>query len=323
MSCTRPNYVTYANGQIGRFGGKLTQYVIDNAPPDLEIVPVPCGKCPGCRLDRGKKWADRMLLEFESPPDNMPRRTALFVTLTYDDDHLPRMTCTDGSVRGTLCKADPQLFLKRLRKYFAPKRIRFYNAGEYGDQTFRPHYHQILFGLSLSDFPDAVLYSHDFDQDTDLYVSPTFDRIWSHGSVKFSVASYRTFSYVARYVLKKQFGSDFGAAWYRGRVPPFSTCSRRPGIGSDYFDDDFDVDIVSISDGLDVHKISAPRVNWEKKYLTNPDECDIMKSQKRERAAGIRDLTLAGTDLGYLAYLRSCERNLKEKTRSAFERSKL
>lgn len=323
MPCFRPNYVTYADGKIGRFGGKLTQYVLDNNPSGCEIVPVPCGKCSGCRLDRGKRWADRMLLEYETPREDMPSRTALFVTLTYDDDHLPRVICKDGVSRGTLRKKDVQDFLKRLRKYFAPKRIRFYNAGEYGDQTFRPHYHQILYGLSLDDFPDAVLYSHDCDQDTDLFVSPVFDRLWTNGSVKFSVASYRTFSYVARYVLKKQFGSDFGDAWYKGRVPPFSTCSRRPGIGADYFDDDFDLDTVSISDGLDVHKISAPRINVNKKFMISPVECDIIKAQRRERAASIRDLILEHTDLGYLAYLRSCERQYQQKTKLAFERSKL
>lgn len=323
MPCFRPNYVTYANGKIGRFGGKLTQTVLDNNPDGCEVVPVPCGKCAGCRLDRGKRWADRMLLEYETPREDMPSRTALFVTLTYDDAHLPRIICKDGVLRGTLRKKDVQDFLKRLRKFFAPKRIRFYSAGEYGDQTFRPHYHLILYGLSLDDFPDAVLYSHDPDQDTDLFVSSVFDRLWSNGSVKFSVASYRTFSYVARYVLKKQFRSDFGDNWYKGRVPPFSTCSRRPGIGADYFDDDFDVSSVSISDGLDVHKISAPRVNWEKKYLTNPESCDILKAQKREISKGINDCVLAGTDLPYLVYLRSCERQYNQRTKLAFERSKL
>lgn len=47
-----------------------------------------------------------------------------------------------------LSKIDLQLFLKRLRKNltkFTDEKIRYYAVGEYGPQTFRPHYHLLLF----------------------------------------------------------------------------------------------------------------------------------------------------------------------------------
>ena len=59
-----------------------------------------------------------------------------FVTLTYDDEHLPGDQCLDHR--------DFQLFMKRLRKRFPS---RFFMCGEYGGLNGRPHYHSILFGV--------------------------------------------------------------------------------------------------------------------------------------------------------------------------------
>lgn len=59
-----------------------------------------------------------------------------FLTLTYDDDHLP---CPPH-----LVKEDLTLFLKRYRKRLGHK-IRYYAIGEYGDLTWRPHFHLAIF----------------------------------------------------------------------------------------------------------------------------------------------------------------------------------
>ena len=138
MSCFSPLYVRYHDGKFVRFGGRLTDKISPCDPLET-IVPVPCGKCDGCRLDRSKRWADRMLLEFEAPAGSLPPRKALFLTLTYDDDHLPKVTCTDRQCRGNLSVRDTQLFIKRLRKFFYPRKLRYFLCGEYGGLTFRPH----------------------------------------------------------------------------------------------------------------------------------------------------------------------------------------
>lgn len=98
-------------------------------------VSIPCGQCLGCRIEYSKQWATRMLLENEYSKESH------FVTLTYDDAHVPRHEYVDsdsGEVFESLslCKRDLQLFNKRLRKEFG-QGIRFYACGEYGSNTFR------------------------------------------------------------------------------------------------------------------------------------------------------------------------------------------
>lgn len=73
----------------------------------------------------------------------------MFVTLTYSDSALP-WTTSDGTGVPTLDPQAVQLFQKRLLKsaksMFGWKQ-RFFLVGEYGDRTWRPHYHAALFGF--------------------------------------------------------------------------------------------------------------------------------------------------------------------------------
>lgn len=66
------------------------------------------------------------------------------------NDLLFKRTRTDGYLN-MLSKIDLQLFLKRFRKYlskYTNEKIRYYAVGEYGPQTFRPHYHLLFFSNS-------------------------------------------------------------------------------------------------------------------------------------------------------------------------------
>lgn len=316
MPCYHPLYVRYADGQFIRFGGKLTSTIIPE--PGEEIVPVPCGKCDGCRLDRSKRWADRMLLEFDKPAGDLPPKTALFVTLTYNDAHLPVMTTTDRQRRGTLCLKDVQDYVKRLRKWFAPRKLRYFLAGEYGDTTFRPHYHLILFGVSMSDLPDSLPWSDGEQQGTINYVSPTMDRIWSNGNVLFCPANYQTFCYVARYVLKKQYGVD--ALSYRGRKPPFVTMSRRPGLGMTYFDTVTDYNAASIFDGKDVRLVQRPRAAFIKLKDSDPYLYEVLSAERRELARKRQDLILQQVDYDYLTKCACDEQLFKARTKMLHKR---
>ena len=100
-------------------------------------IDVPCGRCVGCRLERSRQWAIRCVHEASLYDNNC------FITLTYDSDHVP----SDGSLR----VEDFQNFMKRLRKSVAPRRVRFFHCGEYGERGDRPHYHAILFNLDFDD----------------------------------------------------------------------------------------------------------------------------------------------------------------------------
>ena len=304
MSCYSPNYVIYTDSGFGRFGGKLTQGVLDSYPPG-QVVPVPCGRCTGCRMDYGKQWADRMLLEYNTPRVYGSKK-ALFVTLTYDDEHLPLVSCSDGAFRSTLRKRDYQLFFKRLRKSYS---VRYLLCGEYGDNTHRPHYHAVIFGLSVSDFPDSVVYRRDDKASTCLYSSLTFSNFWQNGFCTIADASFDTMCYVSRYVLKKQYSSDYLLDFYKGRQPPFIVSSRHPGIGSDFFDG-LDVSSVGLNDGHGVRVISRPRVSLEKLSLTNPSAYDTIKSRRRMLSEDQRYQIEKQTNMRWLDYLMSSKLSL-------------
>ena len=184
---------------------------------DLPTV-VPCGQCLGCRLDWAGDWAARCEKEAKLHEANS------FITLTYNDESLP----ISIDPRGTVVKRDFQLFMKRLRKQHGDK-IRFFASGEYGDLNQRPHYHAILFGCA---FDDLVPWK---GGRFPLYTSNKLATLWGQGFVTVGGVSYQSSSYVARYVLKKLRGLAEVSA-YTQREAPFILMSRRPGIGSAWFD---------------------------------------------------------------------------------------
>lgn len=195
-----------------------------------ERLELPCGQCVGCRLERSRQWAMRCVHEASLYEDNC------FITLTYNNKNLP-----NGS---TLVLEDFQLFMKRLRKkYPTPKPgIRFYHCGEYGEETSRPHYHALLFNF---DFPDKILYKSQESQRT--YTSEILDKLWKKGNCLIGSVTFESAAYCARYVLKKITNKKTrvdktGKTWvsaadhYHGRKPEYTTMSRRPGIGKEWFD---------------------------------------------------------------------------------------
>lgn len=103
-------------------------------------VPFPCGKCLLCRNRRASGWSFRLRKQLEVSD------CAFFVTLTYNTDYVP---LSDKGYM-TLQKNHCQKFIKRLRKAQQSNDIKYYLAGEYGDDRDRPHYHIILFNCQLS-----------------------------------------------------------------------------------------------------------------------------------------------------------------------------
>lgn len=190
-------------------------------------IPLPCGQCIGCRLERSRQWAVRCMHEASMHVDNC------FITLTYDDDHLPDPP--------TLVKRDFQLFMKRLRKYFSPKPIRYFLCGEYGDQTWRPHYHAIIFGINFQ--TDTV--SGEGESGFESYYSRDLERLWGLGFASFGRVDFGSAAYVARYNLKKR-GGKMAKDWYSrtdpitGEIydllPEFGHMSLKPGIGKAWYD---------------------------------------------------------------------------------------
>lgn len=177
---------------------------------------LPCGQCIGCRLERSRQWAVRCMHEASLYEDNS------FLTLTYDNDNLPK----DGSLH----LEHFQKFMKRLRKENEKKTIRFYHCGEYGEKFARPHYHALLFN---HDFADKCLFSKS-NGDNRIYTSETLSRLWPQGFSIIGSVTFESAAYVARYILKKVTGAK-AADHYGSRRPEYTTMSRRPGIGSEWF----------------------------------------------------------------------------------------
>lgn len=239
---------------------------------DLKVQ-VACGRCMGCRLDKKLSWALRLMDEAQL------HRDVLFTTMTYDDAHLPR--------GGTLVKRHVQLWQKRVRKARPGEKVRFFTGGEYGETTWRPHYHSIIFGAKFSD-----MRPHSKSGDHQLYTSEEFDSIWGMGHCLLGHVSQDACSYVAGYVTKKITGQMAEAHYrrvdpYSGEVfdllPEFALMSRRPGIGSGWYDqfkgDLFpsDMKVVKGNPG------AVPPFYVERLKMEDPAAHAALKSRRMER----------------------------------------
>lgn len=198
------------------------------------IMKVPCGECIGCRLDYAKQWSIRIMHESKLYKENC------FVTLTYNDENYPK--------NGSLDREHFQKFMKRLRRRYEPKLIRFYACGEYGEKLGRPHYHAIIFNHNFSDkilrkkgHQRTRRFRLQDDIDFSLYTSEELDKIWKKGFCRIGECSEKSAGYVARYVTKKVNGEK-AKKWYKGKEPEFALMSRgskkrkTKGIGKGWFD---------------------------------------------------------------------------------------
>lgn len=156
-------------------------------------------------------------------PDNC------FVTLTYDEEHLPPA--------GSLDPRAVPLFMKRLRK--AVGRVRVFYCGEYGERMARPHYHLCLFGW----FPSDAVPAGNRGEHT-VYRSALLSQLWPNGFHEVGSVTFDSAAYVARYVVKKVRGEAAGDHYIAVdgetgevfvREPEFANMSRNPGLGKGWF----------------------------------------------------------------------------------------
>lgn len=303
------------------------------------LQPIPCGQCIDCRLSKSREWAVRMVCESKLYPDN----TCWFVTITYDDFHLPEPISilnreTDSTIDFyPLVKRDMQLFLKRLRKRVL--KFRYYLVGEYGDKNKRPHYHLLLFGVTLLDLIESKNVAQSslrFEKGYTLFESKTLNDCWIDnnrelkGIIVASPFSYDTACYVSRYVTKKVLGVDwknFNKKFFcynsNGEVidfpREFSLMSTHPGIGYDYIIPrlgsvyEFDKLCLYFNDRTNLLK--PPRY-FDK--LANRLDIDLDKIKKNRviRATDRRFVELQHTSLSEDAYYRNKEEILLQRTRT-------
>lgn len=268
MACFHP-LKAYIVGRA-EDGKKKIVFADKYVPSESPYVPVPidlpCGQCIGCRLQYSRMWADRCMMELES------HDSAYFITLTYDDEYLPVSYYGDSEGNPikvySLRKSDLQKFFKRLRKAFPDDHIRYYACGEYGDQTKRPHYHCIVYGLHLN---DLVFYKRSNLKDL-YYNSPSLSKVWPYGFSVVGAVTWESCAYTARYVVKKikGLGADFYDTF--NIEPEFVVMSRRPGIGNDYFHSHPDLfDYKRITIGSDRGSVSFSPPRYFKQLLEQTD----------------------------------------------------
>ena len=210
-----------------------------------EEIPLPCGQCMGCRIDKARNWTIRICHESMMHDDNC------FVTLTLSDEHVP--------LGGTLVKSHLQKFVRKLREITKQDRtriedgeeveepIRYYGIGEYGDLNKRPHYHICLFNY---DFPDKQLAT--VRNGNAVYNSEILRRAWTQdgcldqlGYSETTDLTEQSAQYVARYVQKKITGPLAEEHYLRADprdmtewrvLEEFAIMSLKPGIGYDWLE---------------------------------------------------------------------------------------
>lgn len=277
-------------------------------------IKLPCGNCTGCRLERSKQWAIRLMHEAQGHKRNS------FITLTYSEEALaarrptwePTVPYTPPSrvasptvdahpdepsvpslsTVDSLRRRDLQLFMKRLRFELTTQggsaSIRFYGVGEYGDLTKRPHYHIALFGEDFS----GDRYKWRTSGQYAAYRSPRLEKLWRHGNSEIGDLTFESAAYIARYCMKKINGPKADDHYRRetpeGETiwlePEFALMSRRPGIGKDWLDqyhaDVYPHDFVVVRG----RKLKPPR--YYDKLLTalHPERMQVIKAERELRA---------------------------------------
>jgi hypothetical protein len=246
---------------------------------------ISCGQCKGCRLERSRQWAVRCLHEAQMHDCNS------FITLTFSEESIVNRDVD----RDDLDVREFQLFMKRLRKHYEPAKVRFFHCGEYGDMSGRPHYHAIIFGIDFME--DRVLYKESPTGER-YYISETLSKLWPYGWAIIGNVSFESAAYVARYIMKKVNGKDADEHYKRlvvddvtGEVvgerylkPEYTTMSRRPGIGKDWFDK-FKTDVYP-SDFITVNgkKVTPPKYYDKLLELEDPFLLQDLKAKRAETA---------------------------------------
>lgn len=248
---------------------------------DFDFIPIPCGKCIGCRLDKARDWTARLMAEQEYHPEN----ECWFLTLTYSDEALKSPDVKrlvpeidefhQVKLVSTLVPEDMTLFWKRLRQKIKRDlhydgKLSYFMAAEYGSRTRRAHYHAIVYGLPIP--PEKLEFYKRNELGQPLYKCRWLDDIWSLGYVTVGTVTPWSCGYTARYCVKKL--KDYGYD-YQNRCPEYVRMSRRPGLGLQWIFDfvndpgvDPDAMIFSTSKGHQKYKL--PRY-----FLRKLEGCDL------------------------------------------------
>lgn len=235
MQCTKPFYLT-----------KYGMYV-------------PCNKCLACRIARRREWSLRLAHQMQFQP-------AMFLTLTYNDVNIPK--------NGSVSKRELQLFFKRFRKIFGED-IKYFSCGEYGEQSFRPHYHAIVFGVPIKRYIDYDKNYIQFKRGNHTYFSIA-SKFWTNGYVVATSCSIDTIQYVCGYVLKKIKGYE---KEYHDRCLTLPFQLQSQGLGKQFAFENAELIKSKLYLMYKGVKVSVPRYYRKLLGITSDDYFDVMVQQ--------------------------------------------
>lgn len=234
---------------------------------NYKIVVVPCGKCEDCSRAKARDWKVRLYHH------SLIRGDGLFVTLTYNDEHLED---------NQLDYSHYQLFMKRLRKIFSGREIEFFCAGEYGKDSLRRHFHCLIFGIRPEEVFSRFFCRSRRDKNIKIYLSKILEKCWCEsfssktddydpsdlrGYVSVSRVRQgdgRVFGYVSGYIISKASPKHKFEVHSSGLVPEFHHMSLKRPIGKEYYvkycKQIFDNDFV----WFDCRKLPVPKayIRW-------------------------------------------------------------
>lgn len=263
MQCTKPIWITVASK---KGSGRI-----------LESVQVPCGKCMSCRIAYAREWSMRLMNESEFHDHST------FITLTYNPTCVPK--------NGSLDKTHFQLFMKRLRKHLEPQKIKYFAAGEYGDEG-RPHYHAIIFGLNLASL-DTFIAGRSKGQN--IIASHVLERLWPYGFNSVGTVTYDSCRYVADYIQKKYSGKlEYETYKSKGLETPFKLASN--GIGERFALEN--ADYIRENLGMTMRGTQQGLPRYYRKVLGITQE-QIAEKAKEKSAEYLETLDKKSKKLGY------------------------
>lgn len=312
----------YSLARFSQLSGKQLKY--EDLMYNPKVMLIPCGQCIGCRIRQREDWTTRIELEAK----DYPKEQVWFITLTYDDDHVPGMIVKTGEIMRKvqytwkpgeklpesvqiLLYEDIQKFLKRLRKAYRGK-LRYFVAGEYGEQTARPHYHMILYGWEPTDLENLYKIHHN-----GYYTSKWLASLWGMGQIQIAQAVPETYRYVAGYVTKKMYEIDGKKAnqYYElGQTKPFACMSLKPGLGDHYYQEHkaeiWKKGYIQCSSGK---QAQIPRYYEKQMEAENPERLWRIKQNRQKNAIEQKRLQLENQD--YKTVLETKERVTKKQTK--------
>ena len=291
---------------------------------------LPCGHCTACKLQQSKNWANRM--EMELPYHN----NAWFLTLTYDDEHVPYRYTIDESTGEiitenlSLCYKDMELFWKRVRAYMKYHKrdngkLMYFQAGEYGGKTHRPHYHTIVYDLNIKK-DELKIYKQ--EKGYTYYNCEWISKLWGMGHVVITAAEWQNMAYTARYTAKKVYGKE-GKKFYEELGIEPEKCIMSKGIGKKYYEEHkdkiYETDKIQLLNGK---TIKPPRyfdklfdkehggTKFEESEKLTKAESDELKEIKRKRRKIANDqlwTNLKKSNITMEEYYKAKERSINDK----------